>query len=671
MTSIAKKVVVGGTTGALAAMFAWALPGHSAMASDGDDRGRERWLTSAPLEHVYDPTPPGGPARYLNDHTFIRGRDGTWHMFGIIGDAAPPGEFPDGGKELDFAHATARDLMGPWTTQPHALHVDRSYYGEDHLWAPHVIESEGTYYMFYAAGGNGAAINLATSTDLFHWKRIPSGPLFRGLVARDPFVIKIGTKWVMYYCELAGWGGHHIVAARTSSDLLHWSEPTTVFTDPNYDPFPSTTESPFLIQRDGVWYLLIGPRRGYVGTDVFRSRDPFSFSIDGYAGYLPSHAAELVEDRRTTWVSGAGSFEHGIYFAPLEWRRTPPVWPSPQNPAVALDDTGRIQLFLVDPGDGRILRRKQIDPRRNTWSCWEVFGEASGAAPTIGRNADGRLELFAVAPDGSRLLHRVQLRANGDRWGQWETFGGPAGAAPTVARNADGRLEVFAIGPAGRDVAHRWQTSAGGDWSQWEVFGTAAGGPPSVHANADGRLEVFAIGPGNGYLAHRWQTTPSGGWSNWEIIGGPAAATPSMALGADGRLGVFAVSPYGAGIALLAQSSPNGGWNDWRGFSSWADPSPTLVQNADGRLEAIKVTPGGEYILHRWQNGDGTWNGNDITGWQSFGGEPVSSTPSAVRDRDGLIHVFAISANGAVLSEIVQDAPSSGWGEWSRVRIEH
>ena len=44
------------------------------------------------------------------------------------------------------------------------------------------------------------AINLATSTDLWTWTRHPDGPLFHdGYDARDPFVIRIGEQWVMYY----------------------------------------------------------------------------------------------------------------------------------------------------------------------------------------------------------------------------------------------------------------------------------------------------------------------------------------------------------------------------------------------------------------------------------------------------------------------------------------
>lgn len=238
------------------------------------------WVGAGTLQNIYDPTATEVPARYINDHTFIKGRDGTWHMFGITGPVpTPPQVWPDPAQEITFAHATAPSLTGPWQTQPAALTVDRRYpnpaNGEEHLWAPHVIESGGTYYMFYAAGGNGAAINLATSPDLWTWTRVPTGPLFRGRAARDPQVTRVGNGWVMYYCEFDATTHQHIVAYRTSSDLLNWSNERVAFADPStIENSASSTESPFVIQHNGWWYLLIGPRGGYVGTDVYRMQRP-------------------------------------------------------------------------------------------------------------------------------------------------------------------------------------------------------------------------------------------------------------------------------------------------------------------------------------------------------------------------------------------------------------
>ncbi|MGA5133038.1 twin-arginine translocation signal domain-containing protein [Streptomyces olivoreticuli] len=175
-----------------AAAGALALPGVGGSAAAAPPPPHQ-WIGAGPFAHVYDPSIPGGQ-RYLNDHTLIKAAD-RWHLFGIVGAGAPPGQAPDSAAEVAFAHASAPDPYGPWTTHTDALTVDPAYFGEEHLWAPHVIEAGGTYWMFYAAGGrSGAAINLATSTDLFTWARVPTGPLFRGRAARDPMVLRIAGQ---------------------------------------------------------------------------------------------------------------------------------------------------------------------------------------------------------------------------------------------------------------------------------------------------------------------------------------------------------------------------------------------------------------------------------------------------------------------------------------------
>ncbi|MFE7335070.1 glycosyl hydrolase family 32, partial [Streptomyces fimicarius] len=334
------------------------------------------------------PWPPSpGRRRYLNDHTLIRA-NGRWHLFSIVGDSAALGEAPD-----------------------------------------------------------SAAIGLATSTDLFSWTRLPSGPLFRGHVARDPMVVRIGDEWVMYYTELSASDDRHLVCYRRSGDLLHWSEPGIAYTDASTGATGvSVTESPFVVERDGWYYLFIGPRGGYEGTDVLASRDPFRFALDGYAGHVPGHAVEPVADGDQWYASAAGWFRDGLYLAPLHWRATPPSWRSPDNPVAAVDVQGRLTVFALDAGDRSMLRRVQFDPEAGTWSEWEEFGGPAGAAPAVARAADRRLEVFAPSPDGSVVSRRRQRSPGSLTWDPWEAgFGGPTGAPPVVAVNADGRLEVFAL----------------------------------------------------------------------------------------------------------------------------------------------------------------------------------------------------------------------------------
>ncbi|MEU2514253.1 family 43 glycosylhydrolase [Streptomyces syringium] len=620
-----------------------------------------QWIGAEPFTHVYDPSTPGG-RRYLNDHTLIKAA-GRWHLFGIVGAGAPPGQAPDSAAEVSFAHASAPDPYGPWTTHADALTVAPAYFGEEHLWAPHVIEADGKYWMFYAAGGHsGAAINLATSTDLFTWTRIPTGPLFRGRVARDPMVVRIAGQWVMYYTELSGQDGRHVVAFRRSDDLLHWSEPGIAFTDATNTATVSVTESPFVVERDGWYYLFIGPRNGYDGTDVFASRNPFSFVLDDYAGHVPGHAVEVVTDGEQWHASAAGWFHEGLYLAPLQWRDAPPPWQSADNPVAGLDVAGRLTVFALDASDGSLLRRVQLDPQADRWSPWESFGGPVGAVPTLGRDTDGRLEVFSLAPGGVNLHHRVQ-RPDGS-WHDWQEFGGPAGAAPAVARNADGRLEVFALGPGGTAIARRRQTSPGSlTWDAWDGgFGGPAGAPPVVTANADGRLEVFALAPGGSGIYHRWQETPNGAWAQWSRFGTAAGTAPRVARDGSGRLTVAATAPSGVATFSRRQTVPSGGWDGWQPMFGWTATAPALVADAAGRLDAFALSPGGARLSHRRQvTPGGIWDPAD-----DFGevGVRLAVLPTATADATGRIHVFAVTTQGRIRTR-VQDRPGSGWRPWT------
>ncbi|MCX5071890.1 family 43 glycosylhydrolase [Streptomyces sp. NBC_00513] len=659
MREISRRNLLRGAAGAGALPFPAA---GRAVAGASDEAPPPRWVGSGPFAFVYDPSTSDGP-RYLNDHTLIKA-GGRWHLFGIVGDSAPRGESPDSARETSFAHASAPSADGPWISHPDALTVTPSYFGEEHLWAPHVVAAGGRFWMFYAAGGDsGAAINLATSNDLFTWTREPSGPLFRGLAARDPMVLRVGEEWVMYYTELSGPGGHHVVAHRRSADLLHWSEPGVAFTDATTDTTVSVTESPCVVERDGWYYLFIGPRRGYEGTDVLASRDPFHFELAGYAGHVPGHAVEVIADGEKWYATAAGWFRHGLHVAPLDWRDTPPPWPSADNPVAGLDVGGRLTVFALDAADHSILRRVQLDPDTDTWSRWEPFGGPAGAVPTLGRHTDGRIEVFSLAPEGAHLHQRTQRPDGG--WYDWEEFGGPAGAAPAVARDAHGRLEVFALSPGGASVARRRQSSPESPaWEPWEPgFGGAAGAPPVVAANADGRLEVFALSPGGSGIFHRWQETPGGAWTAvWHRFGTAAGAAPRVARDGSGRLTVAAIGPSSVGTFRRQQSVPNGGWDEWSSMFGWSAAAPALTAHADGRLEAFSLTPGGARLNHRRQDSPGgRWD------YDAEFGEPgirLAGTPTAALDSTGRTHVFAVTAEGRMRTR-VQVGPGGGWGPWT------
>ena len=284
---------------------------------------------------VYDASAGESERWYINDHTFFRDRGGTWHLIGIThAEPAAPHD------EKHLAHATAPSLHGPWTKRDFALSVEPAL-GESLLWAPHVITHDDRYWMFVCAGGadmSAYRIHLATSDDAITWTRHDANPLVvDGYEARDPMVLRVGARWVLYYTATSEpTGGHHIVAAVESSDLVHWNGRRVVYTDAAAGTFGGPTESPFVVNRNDHFFLFIGPdwktlmesfeRDGrydlaaYRRTRVIESDDPFHFDTVDHVGSIDAHAAEVVVDEAgQTWVSHCGWAQGGVYLAPLRW----------------------------------------------------------------------------------------------------------------------------------------------------------------------------------------------------------------------------------------------------------------------------------------------------------------------------------------------------------------
>nr|SDC33930.1 Glycosyl hydrolases family 32 N-terminal domain-containing protein [Actinokineospora iranica] len=610
---------------------------------------RSGQVGAAPFVQVYDPSVGEAQAWYINDHTFIQDGAGTWHLFGIT--HAEPADDED---EDSFAHATAPALHGPWTKRPPALRTDPAY-GETHLWAPQVIRHGSTYYMFYAGGGADPArhaINLATSTDLQTWTRLPSGPLFRdGAVARDPHVVRIGDRWVMYYTATSSpSGGNHIVAYRTSTDLVRWSERGVAFTDPTSGSSAGNTESPFVVFADGAWRLFLGPRGGYVGTDVFTSADPFRFAPDQLSGHVFAHAAEVVADGGRWWVSHAGWGQRGVWLAGLDFGDGSGQYaveassPAADRVVVVSGVDGRQEVFAG--GSDQVWGRYQVTPN-GSWSQWYPFGGPRSAVLSAARNTDGRLEVFAAGE--GRVDRRAQSAPNA--WGDWESFG-TAAHGMTLAQNADGRLEILASGPIG--IFHRWQTAPGGDWSDWTAFGGPADSTITTGRDAAGRLQVFAAA--NGTVRRRAQTTASGGWQPEFEVFGTAPSLTGLAVNRrpDGALEL--VASDATGVIHRVQQGPNGPWSPWSGFGGPPRSTIHLGRNADGRMEVFAGD--GATIQHRWENGSG-WSA-----WERFG--PGVSGLDVGTNVDGRMEVLTGSPHGA-LGGRYQLAPSGQWSAWTSV----
>jgi sucrose-6-phosphate hydrolase SacC (GH32 family) len=296
----------------------------SRAAGDSKQALGQRCLVGAgEFQKIYDPSVGEPGPWYINDHCFIRDRQGAWHLFGIT-HAEPLNPL----DEKHLAHATAPRLAeGPWTKQPFALSAEDDW-GERHLWAPHVLCHGGLYHMFVCVGARDNSkykIHLATSNDLWTWTRHPENPMvIDGFDARDPNILRDGDQWIMYYTATQSpEGGNHVVACRTSADLVHWSERRIAYLDPETGTFGGPTESPFVVRRGRSYYLFIcsnDRRGGYDCTEVYLSHDPFCWRREDQVGTIAGHAVEIIRDVDGSWyVSRCGWGRGGVYLAPLLW----------------------------------------------------------------------------------------------------------------------------------------------------------------------------------------------------------------------------------------------------------------------------------------------------------------------------------------------------------------
>jgi hypothetical protein len=171
--------------------------------------------------------------KYLKDHYLLK-RGSLWHIFCPIGAVGTIWTAP--GSEESAEHFISEDLENWTAATPQTALVKSGISGRyDYQMggiAPHVIESEGIYWMFHAGwsfnskgppydGGNGAhSIGAATSPDLFTWTRYPGTEIvgLSGVFGTDPCVIRDvdNSRWLLYSVT-------EDVNCFTSANLTDWT----------------------------------------------------------------------------------------------------------------------------------------------------------------------------------------------------------------------------------------------------------------------------------------------------------------------------------------------------------------------------------------------------------------------------------------------------------------
>jgi len=295
----------------------------------------------------------------ISDHTWIRDDAGIYHLFF---------QNEDHGGGTHIEHYTSADLQD---LDYAGVALEPSVGGWDSysLWAPYVIEHDGTYFMFYT-GVEGVGpdavqrIGLATSSDLTVWTRYPvnncpgtsgDGCLYEcdepwttwggpggsyNQQCRDPFVIwdEVAGHWVMF-ATARSTNQYGVVTVAYSEDLLDWAGAGFINVTRRLPAGPGglTTggqaENPFVVSHAGIHFLFftdwedpedtltVAAPRTIVqyATSTRLTADSTGSSEWTYRGYIPDPGVNAVEIFRAeyTWIMSqsvsnerSGDYEH-------------------------------------------------------------------------------------------------------------------------------------------------------------------------------------------------------------------------------------------------------------------------------------------------------------------------------------------------------------------------
>jgi arabinan endo-1,5-alpha-L-arabinosidase len=148
--------------------------------------------------------------------------------------------------------------------------------GVDNVWAPELVEHDGTWYLYYSAstfGKNTSVIALATNTTLdpddpaSEW--VDRGPVIASaggddFNAIDPGVATDddGTPWMSFG---SFWSGIRMVELEWPSGVrADDAEPLRVA---DRGAPPNAIEAPYLLEHDGDWFLFVSRDNCCRGAD--------------------------------------------------------------------------------------------------------------------------------------------------------------------------------------------------------------------------------------------------------------------------------------------------------------------------------------------------------------------------------------------------------------------
>ncbi len=270
---------------------------------------------------------------YVKDYyVFKEGK--TYHLFYNVGHAGESQQWFEAGNEKAFGHATSEDLRN-WAHHPRVLQVVPDSWEGMVVSAPSIIKHQGTYYMFYTGFDDRVpgkqSIGLATSRNLFDWKRHTGNPVYEAppwaerradgwVDCRDSHVIRHGDGFLLF-SMVSKAGGKGAIAIARSENLTEWKE-----LGPAVETFKEP-ESPRVFEHDGRFYMFISSA---FGKQLLRTADPESGPWEEVPFRWPAPGLwsgwEVIEDGNRTIFSAFEwkSFGNHIRFWDVRWKNGVP-----------------------------------------------------------------------------------------------------------------------------------------------------------------------------------------------------------------------------------------------------------------------------------------------------------------------------------------------------------
>jgi predicted GH43/DUF377 family glycosyl hydrolase len=282
-------------------------------------------LTQFDFEQPYYTDPAGVP---ILDHCVVQ-QDGLYHLFYLRGNPA-----------VNIGHATTTDFIH-WTTETPVLAPGTwdTLLWAPCLIKP---TGYNTWFMYYTGVNVAGAqqTGVAFSNNIYDWIKYPD-PVYHPDTSwaiwnsntfchgRDPHVMEINGTYYMFVTAQHEWY-KGAVACATSTDLIHWTDQGFIYLHNSWHML----ESVFILQRNGLFHMFFTEEAVY-GTQHMSSPTLFGGWDYTKVDYLDTgHAPQITDtpsgpifSRHSVLNDNHGVYRYALKFSPMYWSGDTPTVP--------------------------------------------------------------------------------------------------------------------------------------------------------------------------------------------------------------------------------------------------------------------------------------------------------------------------------------------------------